>query len=69
MTLGKALDIAADEVQRGNFWLVLSKKRSTDVVGGELCLGFELTTMDQQQYNQVGCVRLICASRIGLASG
>jgi hypothetical protein len=54
MTLGKALDIAADEAQRGSYWLVLSKKRSTDIVGGELCLGFETTLLDQQQYTQVG---------------
>lgn len=54
MTLGKALEIESDESQRNSYWLVLSKKRSTDIVGGELCLGFERSKMDQQQYAQVG---------------
>lgn len=54
MTLGKALEIEADESQRGSYWLVLSKKRSTDIVGGELCLGFEVAVLDPQQYHQVG---------------
>ena len=53
MTLGMALEIEADEAQRGSYWLVLSKKRSTDIVGGELCLGFEVTTLEQQQHTQV----------------
>lgn len=53
MTLGKALEIEADESQRGSYWLVLSKKRSTDIVGGELCLGFEVAVLDPQQYHQV----------------
>lgn len=61
MTLGKVLDIAADEAQRGCYWLVLSKQRSTDIVGGELCLGFEVMPMEQQQFNQVRvCSTLLC---------
>lgn len=53
MTLGKALEIEADESQRGSYWLVLSKKRSKDIAGGELCLGFEVAMLDPQQYHQV----------------
>lgn len=53
MTLGKALDIEADSAQRNSYWFVLSKKRSTDVVGGELCLGFEVSMLDSQQHVQV----------------
>lgn len=61
MTSGKALDIAADEAQRSCYWLVLSKQRSTDIVGGELCLGFEVTPMEPQQFNQVRvCITLLC---------
>ncbi|GBF95637.1 hypothetical protein Rsub_08619 [Raphidocelis subcapitata] len=41
MTLGKALEIAEDEVTGRAYWFPLAKKRSTDIVGGELCLGFE----------------------------
>jgi hypothetical protein len=33
----------------------LAKKRSTDIVGGELCLGFEV--MDVLEYTQVGGLR------------
>lgn len=53
MTLGKALEIEADAAQRSSYWLVLSKQRSTDLVNGELCLGFEMMYMDQQQHSQV----------------
>jgi hypothetical protein len=53
MTLGKALEIEADAAQRSSYWLVLSKQRSTDLVNGELCLGFEMMYMDPQQHSQV----------------
>lgn len=56
MTLGKALEIEADAAQRSSYWLVLSKQRSTDLVNGELCLGFEMMYMDQQQHSQVRVV-------------
>jgi len=42
MTLGKALQIAQDAATGRAYWFHLSKKRSTDIVGGELCLGFEV---------------------------
>jgi hypothetical protein len=53
MTLGKALDIAADEAVAINFWFALSKRRSTDIVGGELCLGVATASMTPQQHAQV----------------
>jgi hypothetical protein len=42
MTLGKALQIAEDAAAARAYWFQLAKKRSTDIVGGELCLGFEI---------------------------
>lgn len=51
MTLGKALQIAEDASTAQAYWLPLSKKRSTDTVGGELCLGFEV--LDAASHAQV----------------
>ncbi|KAI8470119.1 MAG: hypothetical protein J3K34DRAFT_459010 [Monoraphidium minutum] len=50
MTLGKALEIAQDPATGRAYWFPLAKKRSTDVVGGHLCLGFEV--MDAIAYMQ-----------------
>eukprot|EP00879_Flechtneria_rotunda_P027785 GHRR01029782.1.p1 GENE.GHRR01029782.1~~GHRR01029782.1.p1 ORF type:complete len:354 (+),score=141.91 GHRR01029782.1:174-1235(+) len=42
MTVGKALEIAEDPSVAQQYWFALSKKRSSDIVGGHLCLGFEV---------------------------
>lgn len=42
MTLGKAIEIASDAALGQNYWFGLSKRCSTDIVGGELCLGFRV---------------------------
>jgi len=52
MTLGKAVEIAQDAELGQHYWFSLSKRHSTDIVSGELCLGFEL--LDSLAYTQVG---------------
>jgi hypothetical protein len=51
MTLGKAIEIANDAAMGQNYWFGLSKRSSTDIVGGELCLGFRV--LDALSYMNV----------------
>lgn len=51
MTLGKAVEIVQDAELGQHYWFSLSKRHSTDIVSGELCLGFQL--MDTSGYTQV----------------
>jgi hypothetical protein len=58
MTLGKALEIANDAALGHNYWFGLSKRSSTDIVGGELCLGFRV--LDALSYVNVSSCAAGC---------
>lgn len=66
MTLGKAIEIANDAALGRNYWFGLSKRSSTDIVGGELCLGFRV--LDALSYVNVSAAgSKLCGSMIAAA--